>query len=264
MTTTLQSAGPPRHRQAILGKLPRIYRADGSPIRVLLVDDEPTLTNLVTMALHYEGWEVDVAHNGEDAVVKFNADPPDVLILDIMLPDIDGLQLLRQVREAEHYTPTLFLTARDSVTDRVTGLTAGADDYMTKPFSLEELVARLRGLMRRSQYTDTAPSDDLTVGELTLDAASRRVSRDGTEIDLTATEFELLRYLMGNPDRAIGRAEILDRVWHYGFGGRTSIVDLYISYLRKKIDKGRKPMIHTVRGIGYMLRSSPQSVPGHI
>lgn len=256
MTTSLQSAGPPRHRQAILGKLPRIYRADGSPIRVLLVDDELTLTNLVTMALHYEGWQVDVAHNGEDAVAKFNANPPDVLILDIMLPDIDGLQILRRVREAEHYTPTLFLTARDSVTDRVTGLTAGADDYMTKPFSLEELVARLRGLLRRSQYTDAAPKDDLTVGELTLDAASRRVSRGGTEIELTTTEFELLRYLMRNRDRAIGRAEILDRVWHYGFDGRTSIVDLYISYLRKKIDKGRKPMIHTVRGIGYMLRST--------
>jgi two-component system response regulator TrcR len=173
MTTPLQSAGPPRRRQAILGRLPRIYRADGSPIRILLVDDELTLTNLVTMALHYEGWEVDVAHNGEDAVAKFDANLPDVLILDIMLPEINGLQILRRVREAEHYTPTLFLTARDSVADRDTGLTAGADDYMTKPFSLEELVARLRGLLPRSQYTDAAPRDDLTVGDLTLDAASR-------------------------------------------------------------------------------------------
>lgn len=243
-----------RHRQAILGKLPRIYRADGSPIRVLLVDDELALTNLVKMALRYEGWEVDIAHNGEDAVAKFNTNTPDVLILDIMLPDIDGMQILRRVRESEAYTPILFLTARDSVADRVEGLTAGADDYMTKPFSLEELVARIRGLLRRGQYTATAPQDEITVGELTLDGASRTVYRGQTAIDLTATEFELLRYLMRNPGRAIGRAEILEHVWNYGFDGRTSIVDLYISYLRKKIDGGREPMIHTVRGVGYMLR----------
>jgi two-component system, OmpR family, response regulator TrcR len=247
---------PPDHRQAILGQLPRIYRADGSPIRVLLVDDELALTNLVTMALHYEGWQIEVAHDGRGAVAKFDALAPDVLILDIMLPDIDGLQILRRVREAQTYTPTLFLTARDSVTDRVAGLTAGADDYMTKPFSLEELVARIRGLLRRAQYTDTAPQDQLTVGDLTLDGPSRTVTRGGALIHLTATEFELLRYLMRNPCRAMGRAEILDRVWNYGFGGRSSIVDLYISYLRKKIDDRGEPMIHTVRGIGYMLRPS--------
>lgn len=134
-----------RPRQAILGQLPRINRADGSPIRVLLVDDEPALTNLVKMALHYEGWDVEIAHNGREAIAKFDKIGPDVLVLDIMLPDVDGLQILRRVRESDSYTPTLFLTARDSVMDRVTGLTAGADDYMTKPFSLEELVARLRG-----------------------------------------------------------------------------------------------------------------------
>ncbi len=139
-----------RPRQAILGQLPRIYRADGSPIRVLLVDDEPALTNLVKMALHYEGWVVDIAHNGREAMAKFDRVSPDVLVLDIMLPDVDGLRILERVRQSDAYTPTLFLTARDSVMDRVTGLTAGADDYMTKPFSLEELVARLRGLLRRS------------------------------------------------------------------------------------------------------------------
>ena len=143
-------AGSQRPRQAILGQLPRIYRADGSPIRVLLVDDEPALTNLVKMALHYEGWDVDIAHNGREAIAKFDRVGPDVLVLDIMLPDVDGLRILERVRESDNYTPTLFLTARDSVMDRVTGLTAGADDYMTKPFSLEELVARLRGLLRRS------------------------------------------------------------------------------------------------------------------
>jgi two-component system response regulator TrcR len=243
-----------RPRKAILGQLPRINRADGSPIQVLLVDDEPALTNLVKMALHYEGWVVDVAHNGREAVAKFEKIGPDVLVLDIMLPDVDGLQILQRVRESDAYTPALFLTARDSVMDRVTGLTAGADDYMTKPFSLEELVARLRGLLRRSSHLAPSADEVLTVGELTLDGASRQVTRDGTPVSLTATEFELLRFLMRNPQRALTRVEILDRVWNYDFAGRTSIVDLYISYLRKKIDAEWEPMIHTVRGIGYMLR----------
>ncbi|MCV7365510.1 response regulator transcription factor [Mycolicibacterium neworleansense] len=257
MTTMSVSPRAQQPRQAILGQLPKIHRADGSAIRVLLVDDEPALTNLVKMALHYEGWEVDVAHNGHDAVAKFDEIEPDVVVLDIMLPDIDGLQILQRVREADGYTPTLFLTARDSVLDRVSGLTAGADDYMTKPFSLEELVARLRGLLRRSSHT-TPPSDEtLKVGDMVLDGASREVTRGGEPINLTVTEFELLRYLMRNPRRALSRAEILDRVWNYGFGGKSSIVDLYISYLRKKVDTDREPMIHTVRGVGYMLRPAP-------
>lgn len=248
------SAREQRPRQAILGQLPRITRADGSPIRVLLVDDEPALTNLVKMALHYEGWTVEVAHNGRDAVSKFDQVEPDVLVLDIMLPDVDGLQILQRIRESEPYTPTLFLTARDSVMDRVAGLTAGADDYMTKPFSLEELVARLRGLLRRSNQQAPPAEEGLKVGDLKLDGASHEVSRAGTPISLSSTEFELLRFLMRNPRRALTRTEILDRVWNYDFAGRTSIVDLYISYLRKKIDAGREPMIHTVRGVGYMLR----------
>ncbi len=244
----------PRQRQAVLGQLPRITRPDGSPIRVLLVDDEPALTNLLTMALHYEGWQIEVARDGRQAMAKFAEFGPDLLVLDIMLPDIDGLQILKMVREAEVYTPTLLLTARDSVMDRVTGLTAGADDYLTKPFSLEELVARLRGLLRRSNAM-AAPEDEvLKVGDLVLDGSSREVTRAGEPIALTVTEFELLRYLMRNPRRAINRTEILERVWNYGFGGRSSVVDLYISYLRRKIDAEREPMIHTVRGVGYMLR----------
>jgi two-component system response regulator TrcR len=254
MTAVSGYAREQRPRQAILGQLPRINRADGSPIRVLLVDDEPALTNLVKMALHYEGWIVDVAHNGREAVAKFDKVGPDVLVLDIMLPDMDGLQILQRVRESDAYTPTLFLTARDSVMDRVTGLTAGADDYMTKPFSLEELVARLRGLLRRSNHLAPPAQEELRVGDLTLDGASREVTRDGTPLSLTSTEFELLRFLMRNTRRALTRTEILDRVWNYDFAGRTSIVDLYISYLRKKIDAGKDPMIHTVRGVGYMLR----------
>ena len=201
-----------RPRQAILGQLPRIHRADGSPIRVLLVDDEPALTNLVKMALHYEGWIVDVAHYGQEAVTKFNETGPDVLVLDIMLPDVDGLDILQRIRECDAYTPTLFLTARDSVTDRVTGLTAGADDYMTKPFSLEELVVRLRGLVRRSSHLTGPAHEVLKVGDLTLDGASREVTRGRRSVPLSTTEFELLRLLMRNPRRALSRTEILDRV----------------------------------------------------
>ncbi len=253
MTVTL-TPRPPRQRQAILGQLPRITRADGSPIRVLLVDDEPALTNLLKMALHYEGWQIETARDGREAMEKFAEFGPDLLVLDIMLPDTDGLQILKTIRAAEGYTPTLLLTARDSVLDRVTGLTAGADDYLTKPFSLEELVARLRGLLRRSKAMANPEDEVLTVGDLVLDGASREVTRGGEAIALTVTEFELLRYLMRNPRRAINRDEILDRVWNYRFGGRSSVVDLYISYLRRKIDSGREPMIHTVRGVGYMLR----------
>jgi two-component system response regulator TrcR len=246
-----RGAGP---RRAILGRLPRMYRADGSPIRVLLVDDERALTNLVKLALQYEGWVIDVAHDAREAVEKYRAEIPDVLVLDIMLPDMDGLGVLARIRESGTYTPTLFLTARDSVGDRVTGLTAGGDDYMTKPFSLEELVARLRGLLRRSAYLTPADEETLVVGDLELVGASREVTRAGEPIALTTTEFELLRFLMRNPRKALSRNEILRRVWNYEFGGRTSIVDLYVSYLRKKIDAERAPMIHTVRGIGYMLR----------
>src|SRR3954466_12215400 len=205
-------------RRAILGQLPRMYRPDGSSIRVLLVDDERALTNLVRMALHYEGWEIDVAHNAREAIDKYHASTPDLLALDIMLPDMDGLGVLEEIRESGTYTPTLFLTARDSVMDRVTGLTAGGDDYMTKPFSLEELVARLRGLLRRSAYMTPEDEEALTVGDLHLDGGSHEVSRNGILISLTSTEFELLRFLMRNPRKALSRKDILRRVWNYDFG----------------------------------------------
>jgi len=248
---------PPRSQQtrpATLGQLPPIRRSDGTPIQVLLVDDERALTNLVTMAFRYEGWGVEVAHNGRDAIAKFDSVKPDIVVLDIMLPDLDGLRILQRMRSAASYTPVLFLTARGTVTDRVTGLTSGADDYMTKPFSLDELVARLRGLLRRVGETTPLDDETLRVGDLVLDGASREVRRDGERVELTATEFELLRYLMRNPRRALSREEILQRVWNYTFSGKTSIVDLYISYLRKKIDAGREPMICTLRGVGYQLR----------
>lgn len=253
MTTvpTDSGTGP---RRPVLGQLPRMCRPDGSPIRVLLVDDERALTNLVRMALQYEGWAIEVAHDAREAVAKYREHSPDVLVLDIMLPDTDGFGVLQQIRSSGTYTPILFLTARDSVRDRVTGLTAGGDDYMTKPFSLEELVARLRGLLRRNAYLTPDSEEHLTVGDLELVGTSREVYRAGAHIPLTSTEFELLRYLMQHPRKALTRNEILRRVWDYDFGGKSSVVDLYVSYLRKKIDSGREPMIHTVRGVGYLLR----------
>ncbi|WP_433578384.1 response regulator transcription factor [Nocardia brasiliensis] len=240
-------------RPALLGRLPRMTRSDGSPIRALVVDDERSLTGLVTRALEYEGWLVDVAHDGREAIRRHRDNPPDVVVLDIMLPDLDGLQVLQNIQGSGRSTPTLFLTARDSVHDRVIGLTAGGDDYMTKPFSLDELVARLRGLLRRAN-TGSGAIECLTVGDLELNESSHTVQRAGRPIQLSTTEFELLRYLMNHAGRTVSRAQILDRVWNYNFAGRSNIVDLYVSYLRKKIDADNEPMIHTVRGVGYMLR----------
>jgi two-component system OmpR family response regulator len=223
-------------------------------VRVLVVDDEPTLAELVTMALRYEGWEVRSAGNGITAVRLARDFRPDVVVLDVMLPDLSGLDVLRRLREHTPNLPVLFLTAKDAVEDRIAGLTAGGDDYVTKPFSLEEVVLRLRALLRRTQVAEAVSGSTLTVGDLTLDEDSREVYRAGTPVDLTATEFELLRYLMRNARKVLSKAQILDRVWHYDFGGQANIVELYISYLRKKIDAGREPMIHTLRGAGYVLK----------
>lgn len=234
---------------------PRFTHPDGTAIRALVVDDEPSLADLVSMALRYEGWEVRTALTGSDAVKHGREFAPDVVVLDIMLPDIDGLEVLRRLRADGRDVPVLFLTAKDSVDDRVVGLTAGGDDYVTKPFSLEELVARLRGLIRRSaMVVSERPDPELRVGDLVLNEESYEVRRGDTEIELTATEFELLRYLMRNPKRVLSKAQILDRVWSYDFGGRSSIVEIYISYLRKKIDTLGPAMIHTVRGVGYMIK----------
>jgi two-component system, OmpR family, response regulator len=231
-----------------------LTRPDGSPVRVLVVDDEANIAELIGMALRYEGWEVRLAHTGARAVTAAKEFRPDAVVLDMMLPDFDGMEVLRRMRAANPDVPVLFLTARDSVEDRVAGLTAGGDDYVTKPFSLEEVVARLRALMRRSTVVQAAASSVLVVGDLEMDEDSREVSRAGEQINLTATEFELLRYLMRNPRRVLSKAQILDRVWNYDFGGQANVVELYISYLRKKIDAGREPMIHTMRGAGYVLK----------
>ncbi|GAA0925438.1 response regulator transcription factor [Virgisporangium aurantiacum] len=232
----------------------QLRRADGSPLRVLVVDDEAPLAELLSMALRLEGWEVRAAGDGSSAVRAARDFRPDAVVLDVMLPDFDGLEVMRRMRSEQSDVPVLFLTARDAVEDRIAGLTAGGDDYVTKPFSLEEVVARLRGLLRRAGMATAHSEAQLVVGDLTMDEDSREVRRAGEIITLTATEFELLRYLMRNPKRVLSKAQILDRVWNYDFGGQANVVELYISYLRKKIDVGREPMIHTMRGAGYVLK----------
>jgi two-component system, OmpR family, response regulator len=231
-----------------------LLRPDGTPIRVLVVEDEPSLAEVLASVLGYEGWTVRTAGDGATAVRLAKELSPDAVVLDIMLPDMDGLEVLRRLRATQPTVCVLFLTARDSVEDRVAGLTAGGDDYVTKPFSLEEVLARLRGLLRRAGMTRSPSNHQLAVDDLTMDEEAREVRRGGELIELTATEFELLRFLMRNPRRVLSKAQILDRVWDYDFGGQAHVVELYISYLRKKIEAGRAPLIHTVRGVGYVLK----------
>jgi two-component system, OmpR family, response regulator len=231
-------------------------RADGTPLRALVVDDEPNLADVLASMLRYEGWDARTAGDGATAVSTARSFEPDAVILDVMLPDIDGFEVLRRLRAANPKVCVLFLTARDAVEDRIAGITVGGDDYVTKPFSLEEVLARLRGLVRRAAVGQASEGAQLVVGDLSMDEDAREVRRAGEPIELTATEFELLRYLMRNPRRVLSKAQILDQVWSYDFGGRAHVVELYISYLRKKVDNGRDPMIHTVRGVGYVLKAA--------
>ncbi|GII34476.1 response regulator transcription factor [Planotetraspora mira] len=234
--------------------LPDLLRPDGTPVRVLVVDDEPDLVEVLSAVLRYEGWEVRTAADGAAAVSAAREFHPDAVLLDIMLPDIDGLEVLRRLRAEAPHVCVLFLTARDAVEDRIAGITAGGDDYVTKPFSLEEVLARLRGLLRRAGRARATEGNRLIVGDLVMDEDAREVTRGGELVELTPTEFELLRFLMRNPRRVLSKAQILDRVWSYDFGGQAHVVELYISYLRKKIDAGRSSLIHTVRGVGYVLK----------
>ncbi|WP_353941414.1 response regulator transcription factor [Streptomyces sp. HUAS MG91] len=236
-----------------------LTRPDGTPVRVLVVDDEPDLAEVVTGALRYEGWEVRSAATARAAVAEALGFRPDAVVLDIMLPDRDGLSVLRELRAAQPHVCVLFLTARDTVEDRIAGITAGGDDYVTKPFALAELVARVRGLLRRAGMTrERAASALLTVGDLEMDEDAHEVTRAGEPVELSPTEFQLLRCLMRNPRRVLSKAQLLDLVWSYDFGGQAHVVELYISYLRRKIDAGREPMIHTVRGAGYLLKPVPR------
>jgi two-component system OmpR family response regulator len=232
-----------------------LVKPDGKPIRALVVDDESSISDLVSIALKYEKFEVRTAASGRDAVSVASEFDPDIIILDIMLPDFDGLEVMKRIRSTQKDVPVLFLTAKDDVKDRIAGLTAGGDDYVTKPFSIEELVARIRGIVRRTLVaTVTHENPEIRVDDLVLNEETYEVFRGDTRVELTATEFELLRYLMRNPKRVLSKAQILDRVWSYDFGGRSSIVEIYISYLRKKIDTLGPALIHTVRGVGYVIR----------
>lgn len=237
----------------IAKNLPKLEHLDGSPIRALVVDDETMLEELISVGLRMTGWDVKSAGNGPAGLAIARDWRPDVLVLDIMMPGFDGVELLSRVRKLYPDVPCLFLTAKDSVDDRIVGLAAGADDYVTKPFSMEEVMIRLHRLVQRSGVT-AATDAELVVGDLILNTDTREVSRGGEDIQLTATQFDLLRYLMENAKRVVSKSQILDNVWNYDFGGQANIVELYISYLRKKIDAGREPMIHTVRGAGYVIK----------
>ncbi len=225
--------------------------------RVLVVDDEPYITDLVATALRYEGFDVATAGRGREALSLVETFRPDLVVLDIMLPDLDGFDVQRRLTERGGRLPVLFLTARDATEDKVRGLTVGGDDYVTKPFSLEELIARIRAILRRV-HGEERETERLRFADLEMDQATHEVRRHGRAVELTATEFNLLRFLLANPRRVLSKAQILDHVWNYDFGGDSSIVETYVSYLRKKVDAEAPRLIHTVRGVGYVLRLPPE------
>ncbi len=224
------------------------------PHRILVVDDEPNIVDVLAMALRYQGFEVGTAGTGETALAEAAAFRPQLMILDVMLPDMEGFEVARRLRGRGAGIPIIFLTARDATEDKVRGLTLGGDDYVTKPFSLEELVARIRTVLRRTGQV-AEESSRLEFEDLELDEDTREVSRAGNPVDLTATEYRLLRYLMLNPRRVLTRDQLLNHVWDYDFGGDARVLETYISYLRKKLDAHGPSLIHTVRGVGYALRA---------
>ncbi|HTJ67016.1 MAG TPA: response regulator transcription factor [Actinospica sp.] len=221
--------------------------------RILVVDDENSITDLVGLALRYEGFEVASAANGRAALAAAAEFGPDLLVLDVMLPDFDGLEVCARLRAQGLRVPVVFLTARDATEDKITGLTVGGDDYVTKPFSLDELVARIRAVLRRTR-PDGLDGAALGYADLVIDEDAHEARRGGEPMELTPTEFKLLRFLTLNAGRVMSKAQILDHVWQYDFGGGDNVVETYISYLRKKVDRDRVPLIHTVRGVGYSLR----------
>jgi two-component system OmpR family response regulator len=222
-------------------------------IRVLVVDDEANITDLVATVLRYEGFEVQSASSGREGLRAAESFRPHLVVLDVMLPDLDGFEVQRRLAD-DARVPVVFLTAKDGTEDKVRGLTMGADDYVTKPFSLEEFVARVRAVLRRAHGRDGSGPSVLRFADLELDEERHEVHRAKTAIELTPTEFTLLRYLMLNARRVLSKSQILDHVWHYDFAGEANVVETYVSYLRKKIDRFDPPLIHTVRGVGYCLR----------
>jgi two-component system, OmpR family, response regulator len=234
----------------------RAVPADEREARLLVVDDEPTIVELLSGCLRFAGFDVLTAGSGEEAMRAAAAEPPDLILLDVMLPDSDGFDVIRRIRSGGLRTPVIFLTARDAVQERVTGLALGGDDYVTKPFALDEVMARIRAVLRRSRGLPDVPSRTV-VADLELDEDSHEVRRAGRLVSLTPNEFKLLRYLMTNAGRVLSKAQIIDHVWDYGFTGDASLVECYICYLRRKIDRGEPRLIHTIRGLGYVLRIPP-------
>jgi two-component system OmpR family response regulator len=224
-----------------------------TPHRVLVVDDEPNIVDVISMALRFQGFDVESAGTGAEAISAVAAFKPELIVLDVMLPDMEGFEVARRLGAQRARVPIVFLTARDAVEDKIRGLTIGGDDYVTKPFSLEELIARIRSVLRRSGLAEPE-SSRLTFEDIELDEDAHEVSRSGEVVDLTATEYRLLRYLMLNPRRVLTRAQLLEHVWEYDFGGDARVLETYVSYLRKKLDRHGPPLIHTVRGVGYALR----------
>jgi two-component system OmpR family response regulator len=220
--------------------------------RLLVVEDDPNILELLSASLRFAGFRVSTATNGAAAVTAAREERPDLIVLDVMLPDLDGFEVIRKLRDSGTRTPVVFLTARDTTDDKIRGLTLGGDDYVTKPFSLEELTARIRAVLRRTSGATT--SARLTFADLELDEEAHEVWRDGKRISLSPTEFKLLRYLMANAGRVLSKGQILDHVWSYDFRGDDSIVESYISYLRRKVDFTEPRLIHTLRGVGYVLR----------
>ncbi|MEV4624145.1 response regulator transcription factor [Asanoa sp. NPDC049573] len=221
--------------------------------RLLVVEDDPNILELLSASLKFAGFDVSTATSGSSAVSAAKDRRPDLVVLDVMLPDLDGFEVIRLMREGGTRTPVVFLTARDATDDKIRGLTLGGDDYVTKPFSLEELTARIRAVLRRTTAGDQSASR-LTFADLELDEETHEVYRAGQRVQLSPTEFKLLRYLMLNANRVLSKAQILDHVWNYDFRGDDNIVESYISYLRRKIDNGQPRLIHTLRGVGYVLR----------
>lgn len=234
--------------------------ADNSQnLKVLVVDDEPNIVELLTVSLKFQGFEVETANSGPAAIELAHSWKPDAYILDVMMPEMDGFELLSKLRAEGLDAPVLFLTAKDAVEDRIHGLTIGADDYVTKPFSLEEVITRLRVILRRGNVSEDSNEDTtLRYADLTLNDDTHEVTKAGEIVELSPTEFNLLRYLMLNAEVVVSKAKILDNVWHYDFGGDGNVVESYISYLRRKVDTGDVQLIHTVRGVGYVLRTPRQ------
>lgn len=227
-------------------------------MRLLVVDDDPPIADLVATVARYEGWEAVTAHSGEEALRRAAAFRPDIVVLDVMLPDVDGFGVLDRLRGSRAMLPVVFLTARDEVADRVAGLTRGGDDYLVKPFAVEELMARLRTVLRRAAGPESAARPVLRVADLTMDEDTREVRRDGRLLSLTPTEYEVLRCLMRRSPTVLTKAQILDHVWEYGFGGRSNVVELVVSRLRRKLDGTGEPLIRTVRGFGYAIRRAAE------